>query len=177
MFFVLAAFGCLVVDRDVSRARLAEARRAAARRRRRARGSASANGGWPAGVLIGLACATKQDAVWYILAFAALSIAWDIGARRAAGLRSFVRGALVRDGKWLPLTFIVIPLATYVATWTSWLFTSTGYDRNYGAAARRHHPGHLRAVLAVRVPPGDDRLRPRAEHPAPVPVPAVGLAA
>lgn len=42
-----------------------------------------------------------------------------------------MRGALVRDGKWLPVTLMAIPLVTYVATWTGWLVTSTGYDRNY----------------------------------------------
>ena len=130
MFFVLASFGCLVVDRDVSRARLAEAMvleptdeagpQLGIRKWRVA-----------AGVLIGLAGGTKQDAVWYIFAFAALCIAWDMGARRTVGLRSYARGALTRDGKWLPLTFGVIPLVTYIATWSGWLATSTGYDRDY----------------------------------------------
>ena len=31
-----------------------------------------------AGVLIGLACATKQYGAWYILAFIGLCIAWDL---------------------------------------------------------------------------------------------------
>jgi dolichyl-phosphate-mannose-protein mannosyltransferase len=130
MFFVLAAFGALVTDRDVSRARLAEA---VVRRPGDDAGPPLGIRKWrvAAGVLIGLACASKQDAVWYIFAFAGLCIAWDIGARRAAGLRASVRGALVRDGKWLPLTLGVIPLATYIATWSGWLVTSTGYDRNY----------------------------------------------
>jgi dolichyl-phosphate-mannose-protein mannosyltransferase len=130
MFFVLASFGCLVVDRDVSRVRLAEAMvleptdeagpRLGIRKWRVA-----------AGVLIGLAGGTKQDAVWYIFAFAALCITWDMGARRTVGLRSYVRGALERDGKWLPVTLGVIPLVTYIATWSGWFATSTGYDRNY----------------------------------------------
>ncbi len=130
MFFVLASFGCLVVDRDVSRARLAEAMvleptdkagpRLGIRKWRVA-----------AGILIGLAGATKQDAIWYILAFAGLCVAWDMGARRTVGLRSYVRGALERDGKWLLITLGVIPLVTYLATWSGWFITSTGYDRNY----------------------------------------------
>jgi len=130
MFFVLAAFACLVVDRDVSRARLASAMvlkpgddagpQLGIRKWRVA-----------AGICIGLACASKQYGAWYLPAFAGLCIAWDIGARRAAGLRESVRGALVRDGKWLPLTLGLIPLVTYTATWTGWLLTSTGYDRNY----------------------------------------------
>jgi len=130
MFFVLAAFGALVVDRDVSRARLAEA---VVLRPGDEAGPALGIRKWRvlAGVLIGLACATKQYSAWYILAFAGLCIAWDLGARRAAGLRGYWRGALVRDGKWLPLTLGVIPLVTYTITWLGWLITSTGYDRNW----------------------------------------------
>jgi dolichyl-phosphate-mannose--protein O-mannosyl transferase len=130
MFFVLAAFGALVVDRDVSRARLAEAM---VLRPGDASGPELGIRKWRvlAGVLIGLACATKQYGVWYILAFAGLCIAWDLGARRTVGLRGYVRGALVRDGKWLLLTLGVIPLVTYTLTWMNWLVTNTGYDRGY----------------------------------------------
>jgi dolichyl-phosphate-mannose-protein mannosyltransferase len=130
MFFVLASFGCLLVDRDVSRARLASA---VVLRPGDEAGPPLGIRKWrvAAGVLLGLAFASKQDAAWYIPAFIGLSIAWDIGARRTAGLRQYVRGGLVRDGKWLPLTLLVIPLVTYLATWSGWLVTSTGYDRNY----------------------------------------------
>jgi dolichyl-phosphate-mannose-protein mannosyltransferase len=130
MFFVLAAFGALVVDRDASRSRLAEAM---VLKPADAAGPGLGIRKWRvlAGVLIGLACATKQYAAWYVLGFAALCIAWDIGARRTAGVRSYLRGGLVRDGKWLPLTLGVIPLVTYTLTWLGWLVTSTGYDRSY----------------------------------------------
>ncbi len=132
MTFVLAAFGCVLIDRDVSRARLAEAL---------ARGDDGvATGSGPrlgfrkwllaAGILLGLAVGTKWIAVWYIIAFGALVITWDTGARRAAGLPSFVRGAF-RDAVWLPLTFVLVPLVTYLATWTNWFATSTGFDRDY----------------------------------------------
>jgi dolichyl-phosphate-mannose-protein mannosyltransferase len=130
MFFVLAAFGALVVDRDVSRARLAEAM---VLRPTDESGPQLGIRKWRvlAGIMIGLAGGTKQDAVWYVFAFIGLCIAWDIGARRTVGLQNYVRGALVRDGKWLPLTLGVIPLVTYVITWTNWLVTNTGYDRDY----------------------------------------------
>jgi len=139
MFFVLASFGCLVVDRDVSRARLAEAM---------VLDPTDEAGPWlgirkwrvAAGILVGCAGAVKQDAVWYIFAYAGLCVAWDIGARRTVGLRSYVRGALVRDGKWLPLTLGVIPLVTYVLTWTGWLVTNTGYDRDYAQRSGVNFP-------------------------------------
>jgi dolichyl-phosphate-mannose-protein mannosyltransferase len=129
MFFVLAAFAALVVDRDVSRARLAEA---VVLQPSDEAGPGLGIRKWrvAAGILIGLACASKQYGAWYIFAFAGLCIAWDLGARRVVGLRGYVRGALVRDGKWLPLTLGVIPLVTYTLTWMGWLVTSTGYDRD-----------------------------------------------
>jgi len=130
MFFVLSSFGALIVDRDVSRARLAEA---VVLRPFDEAGPGLGIRKWRvlAGVLIGLACATKQYGVWYILAFACLCLAWDIGARRTVGLRGYLRGGLVRDGKWLLLTLGVIPFVTYLLTWMNWLVTNTGYDRDY----------------------------------------------
>src|SRR5215471_5484088 len=114
MFFVLAAFGCLVVDRDVSRARLAEG---VARREGGQLGPRFGIRTWrvAAGVCLGLALGTKWNAAWYILGFAALITAWNIGARRAAELSSFVRGGL-RKTRWLPVTFLGIPLAVYLAS-------------------------------------------------------------
>jgi dolichyl-phosphate-mannose--protein O-mannosyl transferase len=142
MFFVLAAFGCMVIDRDVSRARLAELV-AAGSAGGFARGTGPRLGirRWrlAAGIFLGLATATKWDAAWYIVGLAALGTAWDIGARRTAGLRSFVRGAL-RDALWLPVTFIVIPLAVYLASWSGWFATSTGYDRDYAQQNGVHTP-------------------------------------
>jgi dolichyl-phosphate-mannose--protein O-mannosyl transferase len=139
MFFVLAAFGALVVDRDVSRAKLAEA---VVLRPGDDAGPGLGVRKWriAAGILLGLACATKQYGVWYILGFAALCIAWDMGARRTVGLRGYVRGALVRDGKWLPLTLGVIPLVTYTLTWLGWLITNTGYDRDYAQSTGNNTP-------------------------------------
>jgi len=129
MFFVLAAFGAMLIDRDAARARLATA---VVLRRSDEAGPELGIRWWrvAAGLLIGLACACKQDAVWYIFAFAGLAIAWDVGARRTAGLRRKWRGGLVRDGKWLPLTLGLIPLLTYIATWSGWLITRTGYYRD-----------------------------------------------
>jgi dolichyl-phosphate-mannose-protein mannosyltransferase len=167
MFWVLAAFGCLVVDRDVTRARLAAAvdgafagtaRGAspsadlAAAEPGRLAGSRSPGNRWPgirwrhipwwrvgAGVCIGLALASKWDAIWYVLGLAALVIAWDIGARRAAGLPNDFPGTLRRH-RWMPVWFGVLPVAVYLVTWSGWFFTSTGYDRQWAAQNGIHVP-------------------------------------
>jgi dolichyl-phosphate-mannose-protein mannosyltransferase len=130
MFWVLAAFGCLVVDRDKYRARLAGA----------AGGEPPGEGAprpgirwWRvgAGVCLGLACGSKWNGLWYVPAFGALALAWDIGARRAAGLGRAAGADLLRDLGGLAGSFTVLPLAVYLATWTGWFATSTGYDRNW----------------------------------------------
>jgi len=130
MFFLLASFGALIVDRDVSRARLAEA---VVLRPGDEAGPDLGIRKWRviAGIMLGLACASKQYAIWYVFAFAALCVAWDLGARRTVGLRRPWPGALVRDGRWLPVTLGLIPLATYVLTWMNWFVTNTGYGRDY----------------------------------------------
>jgi dolichyl-phosphate-mannose--protein O-mannosyl transferase len=143
MFFVLAAFGCILIDRDVSRARLAEL---VARHPGRPGGPRLGLRKWQlaAGVFLGLAVATKWNAAWYIVGFAALFLAWEIGARRAAGLTSFVRGGL-REARWLPVTFIAIPLGVYIASWSGWFATSTGYYRDYA----QNHGVHTPVISAL----------------------------
>jgi len=138
MFFVLAAFGCILIDRDESRAQLAEG---VARRQGGQLGPRFGIRRWrvAAGICLGLAVGTKWNAAWYILGFAALITAWDIGGRRAAGLKSFVRGGL-RETRWLPVTFIVIPLGVYLASWSGWFATSTGYYRDYAQTHGVHTP-------------------------------------
>jgi dolichyl-phosphate-mannose-protein mannosyltransferase len=138
MFFVLAAFGCILIDRDISRAQLAEG---VARREGGQLGPRFGIRRWrvAAGICLGLAVGTKWNAAWYILGFGALITAWDIGARRSAGLSSFVRGGL-RETRWLPVTFIGIPLAVYIASWSGWFATSTGYFRDYAQTHGVHTP-------------------------------------
>ena len=143
MFFVLAAFGCILIDRDAGRTQLADG---VARRQGGQLGPRFGIRRWrvAAGICLGLAVATKWNAAWYIVGFAALITAWDVGARRAAGLKSFVRGGL-REARWLPVTFIAIPLGVYLASWSGWFATSTGYYRDYA----QNHGVHTPVISAL----------------------------
>jgi dolichyl-phosphate-mannose-protein mannosyltransferase len=129
MLWVLAAFGMLVLDRDAAGAVIAAGRQPGIRWRRVA-----------AGVFLGLACASKWDGIWYIPAFAALAIAWDLAARRAAGSPDPAGGTLRHDVKWLPVSFGLAPFAAYLASWAGWFATGTGYDRYWAAANGNHTP-------------------------------------
>jgi dolichyl-phosphate-mannose-protein mannosyltransferase len=139
MFWVLAAFGCLVVDRDVHRARLA----GWAERHPGAERAPRLGFRWwrlAGGICLGLALASKWDAIWSVVAFAGLTMAWDMGALRAVGLRNHVRGALADDGRWLPVSFVLTPLLVYLASWSGWFATSDGWDRNWAAQNGDHTP-------------------------------------
>jgi dolichyl-phosphate-mannose-protein mannosyltransferase len=139
MFWVLAAFGLLVLDREKTIARLQAAALA---------GVGGEDGPhlgirWlrvGAGLCLGAACATKWNGLWYLLAFGALAIVWDLGARRAAGYSRWLPGGLRSEAKWLPLWFVAVPFVVYTASWTGWFVNPNGYDRNWAAQHGNHTP-------------------------------------
>lgn len=145
MFWILAAFGCLVVDRDRSRRRLADAIT-----------PTTANGPGPwlgirwwrvlAGVCLGLACATKWDGLYFVAAFGLLTVFWDLGARHAAGIRQWVRGWFVRDA--LPAFGALVGLAVvvYIVSWAGWFASDIGWDRHWAA----QNPSGIPGVDALR---------------------------
>ena len=100
-FFTVAAVACLAADRDWFRARLADdlVRRGVPDLGRRF-GPALVVRPWrlAAGVCWGLALGTKWNALYVLAAFALLSLAWDVGARRLAGAGRRANLALLRDG-------------------------------------------------------------------------------
>jgi len=86
-----------------------------------------------AGVLFGLACATKWNAVYPLAVFGVAIVVWSATARHDAGAGRATWWSLVKDGGQA-LAALVIAGLTYLATWTGWLATSGGYDRQWGAA-------------------------------------------
>ncbi|HKG49070.1 MAG TPA: phospholipid carrier-dependent glycosyltransferase [Actinomycetales bacterium] len=157
MFWALAAFGALLIDRDAARTRLAAlvaegaaaddaagggpaASTIAAARRRvpsmRIPGTGPSLGWRPwrivAGVCLGLAVGTKWSGLYFVAVFGLMTVLWDVGARRAVGLRGWLPGGLLRDGVPAFLTIIPVAVVTYLATWTGWFRTSGGWDRQWG---------------------------------------------
>ncbi len=93
-----------------------------------------------AGLCLGAATASKWNGLYFIIGFGCLAIAWDLGARRAAGFTSYVRGALTKDASWLPVTFGLVPVAAYLAAYSGWFASSAGYDRQWAAQHGNHTP-------------------------------------
>ncbi|MGZ4660275.1 MAG: dolichyl-phosphate-mannose--protein mannosyltransferase, partial [Arthrobacter sp.] len=139
-FWVLAAFGALLMDRDDGRRRLAH---------RLAR-AAAANGGQPpaaallagpwlgvrwwrvaAGVCMGLAVGTKWSGLFFLAGFGILTVLWDLNARRVAGIRGWISGGAIRDG--IPAFLGMVPVAgiVYSASWTGWFLSDNAYFRHW----------------------------------------------
>lgn len=127
MFWGLAAFGCLLVDRDKGRARLAE----------RVDDSDDL-GPWlgvrwwrvAAAACLGVAVATKWSGLYFVPGFALLVVGWDLWARYRAGVRWWFPGALVKDVLPALLTVLVIPVV-YVASWAGWFVSENGWGRHW----------------------------------------------
>ena len=128
--FVLAAFTTLVADRDDVRARIAlvvdEGRvgdspygpRLGVRWWRLA-----------TGVLLGLGCAVKWSGSYWLIAFAALTLIWDLTARRAAGVEKPMRATLVRDLAPALWALALVPVLAYLASWWAWFGSETAINR------------------------------------------------
>ncbi|MEV0968902.1 dolichyl-phosphate-mannose--protein mannosyltransferase [Microtetraspora glauca] len=133
MFWVLAGFACLVVDRDRTRQKLAEWRESASSL------DVGPRLGWrpwrlAAGLCLGAGLATKWTTLFFIVAFAIMTLMWDAGARRAVGLRrpysETFRLELPLATAWMAL----VPIIVYVSSFAGWFATDKGHGRNWAQA-------------------------------------------
>nr|WP_223263182.1 phospholipid carrier-dependent glycosyltransferase [Arthrobacter sp. NamB2] len=140
-FWILAAFAALLVDRDDGRRRLARRLAALAgrgdgavpSRRDLSYGPFLGFRPWrlAAGVCLGLALGTKWSALPFIAAFGLMSVAWDMSARRIAGVHHWFLGGAVKDGLLAFICVVPVALLTYLATWAGWLLSDDAYDRTW----------------------------------------------
>jgi dolichyl-phosphate-mannose--protein O-mannosyl transferase len=153
MFWLVAAFACLVADRDDGRRRLAA----------RLTPPSPANGlGGPrlgprlglrtwrlgAAVCLGAAVASKWSALFYLPLFVLLAFCWDAGARRTAGIREPRRAAALADTLPAVAIFVVIPAAVYVASYTGWFLAdaTSAWGHDTYVQAGQSTFGHAIAV-------------------------------
>jgi len=148
MFFVLAAFGCLVIDRDRAREKLAAALPVDADGRARpdAHIAETTRFGWRpwrwlAGLMLGLAIGTKWNGFYILAAFCLLAVLWDIGTRKVAGAGRPYAAVLRRDLGLAFLATVPVAIATYVLSWLGWILSATdgsgGYYRNWATSNGR----------------------------------------
>ncbi len=148
-FWVLAAFGFLLLDRDQVRKRwlnkdaLSPAMWGPRLGPRPWR--------WAAGISLGLACGVKWSGLWFVAVFGLMTVIWDVGLRRRIGVENPWSATLLRSA---PPAFIAIvgsALVVYLATWTGWI----RHRRRLGATVGRRSGtlDHSRLVaLTVALP-------------------------
>jgi dolichyl-phosphate-mannose-protein mannosyltransferase len=135
-FFLVAAFGCLLLDRDRSRAKLADLVE-----QQRTLGTLRPGGPrlgirwWQvaAGICFGLACATKWSGVFVLAVCGLLVVAWDIQARRIAGVRRPYSAGVVYDGVPAFVRLVVVAVGAYLVSWTGWFLADNSHDRQWAA--------------------------------------------
>ncbi|HLM03649.1 MAG TPA: phospholipid carrier-dependent glycosyltransferase [Blastococcus sp.] len=120
--FVISAVACLVVDRDVVRARVRAMDGVPGRIGPR---------GWriAAGVLFGAACAVKWSGVWFLAFFAVLSLFWDRAAWREAGVPGPTRTTIRRGVPGAVWALGAVPVLSYLSTFTGWFLGETSQGK------------------------------------------------
>jgi dolichyl-phosphate-mannose-protein mannosyltransferase len=140
-FWLVCAVSCLICDRDWMRSRLAESHGSGTAPGERLRfGRKLFFRPWriAAGVCLGLAIGVKWNAIWAVAAFGLLTWAWDVGARRAIGVRGAAWKSALLDGIPAFLSIVLVAVVTYAATWTGWLLHDNSYGHDYAA----NNPAH-----------------------------------
>ncbi|MEO6703469.1 MAG: phospholipid carrier-dependent glycosyltransferase [Jatrophihabitantaceae bacterium] len=135
--FVLAGFAALVVDRDQVRERLG----------RLYASGVDLTAGVPSlgprpwrllgGVMLGLALAVKWSALSFWLGFALLSVLWDRGALKSAGVEQPWLATVKRSVPAAVGSLGIAPLAAYFLSWTGWFVGENSWNRHWGDS----HPG------------------------------------
>ncbi|WP_406125526.1 dolichyl-phosphate-mannose--protein mannosyltransferase [Streptomyces sp. NBC_00989] len=143
MFFVVAAFGCLLLDRDRARAKLAAALPVDADGRVRPDAHTADTlflglrpWRWMACLLLGLAIGTKWNGLFYAIAFTLMTLLWDVGSRKVAGAsRPYV--AALRYDLFLVVIMVPVAISVYLLSWLGWILSPAngtgGYFRNWAA--------------------------------------------
>ncbi|GAA2638920.1 dolichyl-phosphate-mannose--protein mannosyltransferase [Paractinoplanes durhamensis] len=136
--FVLAAFAAMLIDRDSYRRRLL-------RTLERGTEPGLLVPWWlfAAGAMFGLACGVKWSALFFAPFFAGLVIAWRVQARRSAGLPG---ERITGDLGWGAVSMVLAGVF-YLATWTGWFVTNTGWMRHDLRDHGQSEPPILGALL------------------------------
>jgi dolichyl-phosphate-mannose--protein O-mannosyl transferase len=131
VLFVVAAFGALMVDRDQVRERMHIAY-AEGRIAETPWGPRLGVRWWRfgAGVLLGLACATKWSGLYFVVFFGAMTLVLDAVARKQYKVPQPWQGTLRRDLGPAVYALGLIPFGVYLASYAPWFASETAVNRH-----------------------------------------------
>ncbi|MEP6599856.1 MAG: phospholipid carrier-dependent glycosyltransferase [Actinomycetota bacterium] len=132
--FVLAGFGALILDRDQLRGRLAGLLADGADLGSRVPTLGPRPWRLVGGVMLSASCAVKWSALSFFVALVVLSLVWDRGALKAAGVQRSWRTAALRS--WLGAigSLLVAPVAVYLLSWLGWFAGENSWGRHWADA-------------------------------------------
>ncbi len=99
-----------------------------------------------AGLCFGLAIGTKWSALFFVAAFGLLTVAWDYGARRSVGQRRPFARWFGIDAVPAFVQTVVVAGVVYLVSWSGWLFSSGGYNRDHAVGTA---PDWMPGLLAA----------------------------
>ncbi len=149
MFFALAGFGALLIDRDRSREILAVQ---AARLQAAGQALDLRTGLRPwritAGVLLGMACAVKWSGLYFLAVFGIMTVLWDWWARRRLAEPQWASRGLVREAIPAFLQTVGTAFLVYIASWAGWFASDLGHKRHW--ASEEGRSSGIGAIDALR---------------------------
>ena len=146
MFFALAGFLAVLLDRQWSAVRLSDW---IAERERLGRlpdwGPMLWRRPWliAAGIAFGATAAVKWNGLYFLAGFALYTLLVDALARRRAGLPFWFSGTVFKQAPATFLLTVPVALVVYLSTWTGWFVSDKGYDRHWAEDAGNAWTGAL----------------------------------
>lgn len=86
-----------------------------------------------AGIMFGASIAVKWNTLYMVAVFGIVTVIWDLGARRLAGAGNKSLISILGDGVAAFIQLVVVAIPVYLASWSRWLLTDGGWDRQWGA--------------------------------------------
>ena len=83
-----------------------------------------------AGLALGAATAVKWSGLYLIAAFGLYVVVSEALARRAAGQKNWLAIGFIKQGSFTFLNLVPVAVLVYLASWSGWIFSTGGYDRN-----------------------------------------------
>ena len=84
-------------------------------------------------MLFGLAIGCKWNSLYVLAAMGIMSVVYDVTSRRTAGAQARAWHSVLLDAPLAFVSMVGSALVVYVTTWWSWLRTSGGWGRDFGA--------------------------------------------
>lgn len=156
MLLTLLGVGAIILDRGQSERRLLQwiAQRTDATGTITGTSTVTGNTDWgpvlwnrpwliTAAALFGLASGVKWSGLYFLAGFLVYTLLVDAAARRRAGITFWASSVVFRQAAATALITLPVAALAYLSTWTGWLITRGGYNRNWAETQAKAGDGSI----------------------------------